>query len=141
MAFSINDIELLGNVGAIETRQSGELKIANLRLATSEGGYKTREGKDIPLRTDWHTLVCFGRDAERAEKHIQKGDRLLVKGKLTYNEYTDKNGVRRTSAEIICRELYFFPRTAAEGRKEAAEAGSAADSVGGGFGGTENLPF
>lgn len=136
MAFSINDIELLGNVGAIETRQSGELKIVSLRLATSEGGYKTREGKDIPLRTDWHTIVCFGRDAERAEKHIQKGDRLLVKGKLTYNEFTDKNGVKRTSSEIICREIYFFPRTEAVKKEEGTGSSFAPSCYN-----SDNIPF
>ena len=39
---------------------------------------------------------------------MKKGMRIAVDGMLTYNKYTDKQGVERISAEIIAEDLYVF---------------------------------
>ena len=102
---SINQIILCGNAGAdAEVRTlDGGTKVARIRVATSTGGYKRQDGTDIPERTEWHSVTCWRGLASLAE-HIKKGMKVTVVGRLTYNEY-EKDGVKRTSAEIIANEL------------------------------------
>ena len=102
---SINQVFLCGNVGAdAEVRTiEGGAKVARFRIATSTGGYTKADGTAIPERTEWHSITCWRGLASLAE-HIKKGMRVTVVGRLTYNEY-EKDGVKRTSAEILAQEL------------------------------------
>ena len=112
---SINQIVLCGNVGAdAEVRTlDGGAKVARMRVATSTGGYKKQDGTEVPVRTEWHTITCWRGLASLAE-HIKKGMKVTVVGRLVYNEY-EKNGEKRTAAEIIATELVLH-----SGEKKAA---------------------
>jgi len=104
---SINVSVLSGNVGKdpdIITTSSGK-KIANISLATTEK-YKNQAGEMV-TKTDWHRLAAFGKLAEIIEKYVKKGSQIGVKGKLTYNEYEDKNGNKRRDAVINIDEIEF----------------------------------
>lgn len=102
---SINTIVLCGNVGAdAEVRTlDGGTKVARMRVATSTGGYRKQDGTEVPERTEWHSVTCWRGLASLAE-HVKKGMKVTVVGRLVYNEY-EKNGEKRTAAEIIASEL------------------------------------
>ena len=116
---SINQIILCGNVGAdAEVRTlDGGTKVASIRVATSTGGYKKQDGKEVPERTEWHSVTCWRGLASLAE-HVKKGMKVTVVGRLTYNEY-EKDGVKRTSAEIIANELVLHGEKKSEGTATA----------------------
>ena len=91
---------LLGNVGRDpEVRQTSNGKtVANFSVATT---YK-RSGEEQTL---WHRVVCYERLATLAQDYITKGRMVYVEGRLNQSTYTDKNGVEKTTTEIIALEI------------------------------------
>lgn len=110
MANCKNSVSLIGFVGNdVEVRQTDKgVKYARINLATSTGGYKKKDGTDIPEVTQWHTCVAWGITAEYAGKYIKKGAKISIDGMLIYGKYTDSQGVERISAKISVQEICLF---------------------------------
>ena len=98
---SINRVTLIGNVGKDPEVKHLEnnLTVANFSLATTERGYTTKSGKEIPDRTDWHSIVVWGGLAKVIEKYVKKGSAIYVEGKIRYRYY-EKDGVKHWVTEI-----------------------------------------
>ncbi|MBR5639603.1 MAG: single-stranded DNA-binding protein [Muribaculaceae bacterium] len=99
---SVNKVILLGNVGRdpdVRYPSQGQI-VASFPLATSDRGYTTSSGTQVPERTEWHNIVMWGRNAEVAEKYIKKGTRLFVEGRLRTRNWEDKNKMKRYITEI-----------------------------------------
>ncbi len=99
---SVNKVILLGNVGIdpeISYPQKGQI-VARLRLATSERAYTTQSGAQVPERTEWHTVVVWGRQAEVVERYVHKGSKLYVEGKLRTRSWEDRNQMKRYTTEV-----------------------------------------
>lgn len=106
---SLNDVALLGHLGQnpdIRTTKNGKTQ-ANLSLATTDG-----YGENA--RTNWHRIVCWGSPADFARDYMHKGDLALVKGRLQYREYEDREGNKRKVTEIVAYLVQGL------GRREAA---------------------
>lgn len=56
---------------------------------------------------DFINCVAFNKAAEFAEKYFRKGQQVLVEGRLQISSYTDKNGVKRSSADIMIEAQHF----------------------------------
>jgi single-strand DNA-binding protein len=100
---AINKVILLGNVGKdpeVRYLDTG-VAVANLTLATTERGYKLKNGTEVPERTEWHNIVLWRGLAETAEKYVHKGDKLYIEGKIRTRNYDDQNGVKRYVTEIF----------------------------------------
>lgn len=119
---SVNKVILIGNVGAEpEVRYlDGGVCVSKVRLATSERGYTLPNGIQVPERAEWHDVVFWRAQAEYVEKYVHKGDKLYVEGKLQYRKYTDKQGMTRTTVDIMANSLEIL--SSAQQRKQAAEA-------------------
>lgn len=104
---SVNKVILIGNVGSDpEIRQtSGGLKVANFTMATSERGYTTQSGTQIPERTEWHNITCWGGSATLVESYVKKGSKLYLEGKIKTRSYEDKAGVKRFVTEIHVEQI------------------------------------
>lgn len=99
---SVNKVILLGNVGKQpEIRESNGSKFATFSLATSEKGYTTKDGRQIPDRTEWHNIVANGRVVEVIERYVTQGTKLYIEGKLRTRKYTDRNNTERYTTEVI----------------------------------------
>ena len=98
---SVNSVTLIGNLGRDpETRYTtGGDAVTNLRIATTEQ-WKDKNGEKQE-RTEWHTVVLFGRQAEIAGEYLKKGRSVYVEGRLQTRKYTDKEGKERYSTEIV----------------------------------------
>ena len=102
----VNQITLIGNLGADpEIKSVGETTLAKLRLATSEK-YKDRSGEMVE-KTQWHSVVFWGKAAEIIGNYTSKGSKLFVTGSVEYQEY-DKDGESRWSTQIKGREFKFL---------------------------------
>jgi single-strand DNA-binding protein len=102
---SVNKVILLGNLGRDpETRYTtGGDAVTNLRIATSEQ-WKDKSGEKQE-RTEWHTVVLFGRQAEIAGEYLKKGRSVYIEGRLQTRKYTDKEGVEKYSTEIVADRM------------------------------------
>lgn len=106
----VNQVTLLGNAGndpEVRTLESGQ-KVARFSLATSKS-HKDKEG-NWQTTTQWHTIVCWGYLAERAEEKVKKGSQVFVSGEINYRKYTDKDNIERTAVEIQALSMNAFDR-------------------------------
>ena len=103
MAYSINKVTLLGNVGKdpeIKTFQNGG-KVANFSLATSES-WKDKATGEKKSKTEWHNIVVQNQNlVEIVGKFVKKGSKLLIEGKLETRKWTTKEGVDKYTTEIV----------------------------------------
>jgi single-strand DNA-binding protein len=97
----INKVILIGNIGkAPETRRlENGATVVKFSLATNES-YKDKDG-NWQDKTEWHNIVLWNKQAERAEKTLKKGSRIYFEGKLTYNKWQDKDGNNRSTPEVV----------------------------------------
>ena len=133
----INKVILIGNLGRDPEIRStaGGTSVANLRIATTE----RRKDKDGNWgdHTEWHSVVCFGRNADNAGKFLKKGEKVYVEGKLSTRKYQDKDGKDRWSTEVIADELRFLGGRGGGGERGGDDGGygGGGSSYGGGGGG------
>ena len=72
---------------------------------------------------DFIECVAWGGTAEMVEKYFHKGQMAIATGRLQLRDWTDKNGQKRRTAEILINNVYFC------GNKESgAQSSSGADS-------------
>ena len=107
----INKVILIGNVGAdpeIRTLESG-VKMARIRVATTERIYN-REAQESRDHTEWHSVVLWRNLADVADRFIRKGSQVYIEGRLRSREWTDQQGVKRYSIEILADDLKMLGR-------------------------------
>lgn len=104
---SVNKVILIGNVGKDpEVRYlEGGVAVASFTLATSERGYKTQAGIQVPERTEWHNIIAWRGLAEIVEKYVRKGSPLYIEGKLRSRSWDDQQGVKHYITEIYAENL------------------------------------
>lgn len=104
----MNKCILKGNVGQdprITNFENGG-KVAQFTLATTERGFKTRDGREIPDVTDWHNIVVKQTGlAGVCEQYVKKGTPLLIVGKIRTRDYRDESGNTRYITEIVVDEM------------------------------------
>ena len=109
----INKVTLLGNVGKdpeIKTTTTGK-KVATFSLATTE-----KYGDNS--KTSWHSIVVWEKLAEICEKYVKKGSQIFIEGKISYRDYTDKNGVKHNITEVVAHEIKLLGGRPAETQQE-----------------------
>lgn len=99
---AVNKVILVGNLGAdpeASFLKSGD-PVVNFRLATSSR-WKDKESGETKQETEWHRIVCFGRQAEFAIEYLKKGRTVYVEGRLRTRKWVDKENVERYTTEIV----------------------------------------
>ena len=112
----INKAIIVGSLGRDpETRYAPDGgAVTNISVATSER-WKDKSG-EAKEATEWHRVVFFGKLAEIAGEYLAKGSQVYVEGKIKTREWTDKDGAKKYSTEIIASEMKMLG-----GKKEKAE--------------------
>ncbi len=102
---SVNKVILVGNLGRDpETRYTtGGDAVTNIRVATTDT-WKDKNGEKQE-RTEWHTVVFFGRQAEIAGEYLKKGRQVYVEGRLQTRKWQDKDGQDRYTTEIVADRM------------------------------------
>ena len=106
MARGINKVILIGNLGQdpeIRYMPSGGA-VANVRLATSESWKDKSTGEQVE-KTEWHTVVFFGRLGEIVGEYLKKGSKVYVEGRLQTRKWQGKDGADRYTTEIVANEM------------------------------------
>lgn len=134
----MNKIFLRGNVGQDPTIHdfANGGKVAQFTLATTERGFTTRDGKQIPDVTDWHNVVVKQSGlANVVQQYVKKGTSLLVVGKSRTRSYQDNAGQTRYFTEVIVDEMELLG-----GKKPEPAPTPEPDYFGGQFTG-DDLPY
>jgi single-strand DNA-binding protein len=135
MAEGLNRVMLLGNLGAdpeLRYTQGGQA-VLNLRLATTESYLdKDKVRRD---RTDWHSVVVWGKRGEALSKFLAKGTSLFIEGSIRTSSYDDKEGNKRYKTEIVANNVILAGRGRGGGADEEGGGGGGGYGGGGGGGG------
>lgn len=104
MAFSLNKIMLIGNLGQdAETRfTTNNVSVTNFSVATTHS-YKGKDGNWVN-ETTWHNCVSFNL-SDYFKDALKKGKKFYVEGRLTKRDYTDKEGIKRYSTDVFVEKL------------------------------------
>ena len=106
----------LGSDVELRTTPSG-VEVATVNLAVD----RDVKDKDGSRKTDWITVVAWRQRAIFLSRYFNKGRMAVVEGRLQIRDYTDRDGNKRTAAEVVAGNVYF--------------GDSKRDAEGGGYGG------
>jgi single-strand DNA-binding protein len=114
MAFSLNRIELIGNLGRdAETRfTANNLSVTSFSIATTHS-YKGKDGNFVN-ETTWHNCVGFNL-SDFYKENLKKGKKFYIEGRLTKRDFTDKDGNKRYSTDVIVNQLIPLESTSSGG--------------------------
>lgn len=128
----------------LKRSQSGK-SVLSFTLAV-DNSYKDKAGELVP-GVYWHPCVAWGGPADKIAKYCRKGDRILIEGRLSTREYTDKSGERRWRTEVIVENIVFLGRKG-DGAQQGAQthagsgyAGSTGSSLRGEDGFDNDFPL
>lgn len=117
MAFSLNRIMLIGNLGQdAEVRfTSGNLSVTTFSIATTNS-YKGKDGNYVN-ETTWHNIVAYNL-SDFYKDVLKKGKKVYVEGRLSKRDYTDKEGKKQYVTEVVVSPNGIIPL---EGRVENSQ--------------------
>ncbi len=128
----INKVILIGNVGAdpeIRTLETG-IKVATIRMATTERMYN-RENQETREHTEWHRVTLWRNLADVADRFVRTGSQIYIEGRLRSREWTDNQGVKRYSIEIVADDLKLLGRKPEGGSPAPISSGQGGSYQGG----------
>ena len=101
----LNHITIMGRLTSNpELRRTGSgVAVTSFTLAV-EDDFKNNDGNKKTIFVDF---VAWRNTAEYVSKYFSKGRMAVVSGKLDIREWTDKDGNKRRSAEIVADNVYF----------------------------------
>lgn len=105
----INQAQLLGRVGKIETKHltSGTI-VTNISMVTSKKYNKNGEKIE---KVTWHSVTCFSKLAEIAEKYVQKGDLVWIQGEMDNQKYQAQDGTEKIKFFITATDIKLMPKS------------------------------
>lgn len=80
------------------------LSVTSFRLASTQRRFNRESGSWIDAETNWFTVSSFRQLANNAENSLQKGDRILVQGRIKIRDW-DNGEKTGTSVEIEAESL------------------------------------
>ena len=102
----LNHIVLMGRL-----TQDPELRytnsnvpVASFRIAVDRDFGRGENGE---RQTDFINCVAWRQTGEFVSKYFTKGSMIVVSGRLQIRDYTDRDGNRRTAAEVVADNVYF----------------------------------
>lgn len=102
----LNKAQIIGNLGQdpeVRYLDNGTA-VANFSVATSETWKDKNNGEKV-TNTEWHRVTLWRGLAEVAEKYLKKGQKVYISGKIKTRKWEDKDGIERTTTEIIGDDL------------------------------------
>lgn len=113
----MNKVILLGNLTRDpEIRYSqGEKQMAIARFSLA---VNRRFAKDGETSADFLNCTAFGKTAEFVEKYFRQGSRMSLVGRIENNNYTNKNGEKVYSVQIMVEEVEFAERKSAQSNNQ-----------------------
>lgn len=110
----MNSVSLVGRITRDpEVRYNGELAVAKFSIAIDDGWGEKK-------KTNYPSVVAFGKTAEFIEKNVNKGKLVAVVGKLQTGSYEKSDGTKVYTTDVIADKFYLLEWE----KKEKAESQS-----------------
>ncbi len=131
MARGVNKVIIVGNLGADPEQRalpSGNA-VTNIRVATSES-WRDKNSGDKQERTEWHSIVFFGKLAEIAGQYLTKGSKVYIEGSLRTRQW-EKEGQKHYTTEIVASEMQMLDSRGGSGDGGGYQGGGSNNTGGG----------
>ena len=114
----MNKVILMGNLTRDpEIRYTqGEKSMAIARFSLAINRRFSRDGE---TNVDFFNCTAFGKQAEFVEKYFRQGSRMLLVGRIQNDNYTNKNGEKVYSVQIMADEIEFAERKQSGGNNNS----------------------
>ncbi len=113
---------------------SGERSMAVARYTLAVDRRRGRQADDSQPTADFITCVAFDKAAEFAEKYLRQGTKMLVTGRIQTGSYTNKDGQKVYTTEVMIEEQEFAEsKSNASGDYTPASRPTPSAPVGDGF--------
>ena len=135
----LNQIVLMGRLTRdpeLRYTQS-QTPVATFRIAVDRD-YNGRDGAE--KQTDFIDVVAWRQSAEFVSKFFTKGSMVIVTGRLQMRDWTDRDGNKRTSAEVVADRVMFGESKRSRDEGGAAPRSSGDNSSRGGFQNFDSAP-
>jgi single-strand DNA-binding protein len=119
---SFNKVILLGNLTRDpEVRYTPNgIAVASFAIAVNR---KYKQGDETKEEVSYIDIVVFGKQAESCGQYINKGDSVLIDGRLQQRRWDDKEtGQKRNKIEVVAQSVNFMPKRGAAGGKGGGES-------------------
>jgi single-strand DNA-binding protein len=123
----LNKIMLIGNLGKDPELQVTSEGTPVTRFSLAVNRYTKSNNGERKEETEWFNVVAWRQLAETCERYLHKGSKVYIEGRLSQRKYTDKNGVERTSVEVIATDMEMLTPKSASSSSEGYSAGSLDD--------------
>ncbi len=137
---SYNKVILIGNLTKdpeIRYTPSGT-PVANFRLAVN---HKYKQGEDLKEEVCFIDVVVFGKQAENCGQYLNKGQSVIVDGRLQERRWETEDGQKRSKHEVVAQAVRFMPKRG-DAVAPSGKAESAPDEAEPAVGGADNdVPF
>jgi single-strand DNA-binding protein len=121
---SFNKVILMGNLTRDpEVRYTPNgIAVASFALAVNR---KYKQGEEVKDEVSYIDIVVFGKQAESCGQYINKGDAVLIDGRLQQRRWDDKEtGQKRSKVEVVAQSVNFMPKRSWTGQGQAAAQAS-----------------
>lgn len=109
MSTTLNKVMLIGHLGEdvkMHYFENGSC-IGRFSLATNET-YINKTTHEKITNTEWHQIVVRNKAAELCEKHLSKGDKIYVEGRLRTRQWQAEDGTHKSIVEIHVNDFVFL---------------------------------
>ena len=121
----MNKVILMGRLTRDpDMRGEGTGLVARYSLAVDRRFSRNEENN-----TDFINIVVFGKGAEFAEKYLKKGTKVLVTGRIQTGSYTNKDGQKVYTTDVIAEDQEFAESKNAQGNGGQVTADSSSDNA------------
>lgn len=119
----MNKVILMGNLTRDpEMRYSqGDNPLAIARFSLAINRRFARQGE---TDVDFFNCTAFGKTAEFIERYFKQGSRLVLSGRIQNDNYTNKNGEKVYSVQIIAEDVEFAERKSVADANTASHGGN-----------------
>lgn len=131
----MNSVSLIGRLVRdpdVRTTQSGTT-VARFSIAIDSGFGDNK-------RTDFPSIVCFGKTAEICEKYLSKGSQVGVTGRLQTGSY-EKDGTKVYTTDVIADRVEFLQRAKGQDNNQQSEYDNQQSEYDGFMRVDEDIPF
>ena len=109
----LNSVCLMGRLTAdpeLKSTQSG-VSVCNFRIAVD----RTYTPKGQEKQTDFINIVTWRSTAEFVSQYFRKGQLVAVQGSIQTSQYTDRDGNKRTTFDVVADNVFFAEKKAESG--------------------------
>jgi len=118
---SFNKVILLGNLTRdpeVRYLPSGTA-VANFAIAVNR---RYKQGEETKDEVSYIDIVVFGKSAENCGQYLNKGDGVLVDGRLQQRRWETEDGQKRSKVEVVAQTVNFMPKRSGQAPRSSGDS-------------------